>query len=133
MSPSGSRQVTDAFELPNYPIQCRGTALRPPDIMIRPSRIPEHVERPAFRAMRDEAAQREPDFDCVDLAVARTRRRRAKDVERQVDDDPLMARHRSVEVTRLHPHDILRVHTIVMRRPVAVAGAGLPAGITAIG
>ena len=57
----------------------------------------------------------------------------AEDMERQVDDDALMARHRSVEVARFDPHDIFRIHARCMRRPIAVAGAGLPAVVAAVG
>ena len=81
MTACGSKQATNAFDLPDYPVQCRGTALRPPNIMIRPSRIPEHIERPAFRAMCDEAAQREPHLDRVDFPLVRPRGSGAKDME----------------------------------------------------
>lgn len=40
--------------------------------------------------------------------------------------------HASPEVARLKVHDRLGVHVIGMRRPVAVAGCGLPPGIAAV-
>ena len=61
------------------------------DIVIGPGRVPEHVERPPLRAVRDQAAQREADLDRVDLALSRAGGGGAQDVEGELDDDPVMA------------------------------------------
>ncbi len=88
----------------------------------------------SVRAMRDQAAQREPHLDCVDLALARPRGGPAQDVERQVYDDPLMARHgQSMKVAGLDPHHLFGVLAIGVRWPVAVARARSPAGIARSG
>lgn len=66
-----------APDLPDNAVQRCGASLRATDIVIGAGRVPEHIERPALRAMCDQAAKREPHLDCVDLALARPRGGRA--------------------------------------------------------
>lgn len=58
------------FELSHHSIQRCGAALGAPDVMIGPGGVPDHIKRPAFWAVGDQAAQHEAHLDAVNLALA---------------------------------------------------------------
>ncbi|MDP1027033.1 hypothetical protein Q5H91_07405 [Sphingomonas sp. KR1UV-12] len=84
------RRLSAIVYLSQDAIQRGRATLRPADVVIRPRRVPEHVERPTLWAVCEEAPQCEANFDRVDLSLVGARGSCTQDVEGQVDDDPLV-------------------------------------------
>ena len=55
------------MELPRDLVECSCTSPRTTDVMIGCNRAPEQVERPSSGAVGEQASQRQPHFDRVDL------------------------------------------------------------------
>ena len=98
MAARGSRTLTvqtplrtsRAPQLPDDPVERRGHTLCPADLVLLPGGIPVELEGPAFRAVREQAAQRQPDLDDIDARVRAARNAATQDMHRQRDDNALM-------------------------------------------
>jgi hypothetical protein len=79
-------------QLPDYPIEGGSNALGTTNVVVLLRGIPIKFERPAFGAMRQEAAEREAHLHAVDAGISAFRNARAQNMDRQRDDDTLVTR-----------------------------------------
>jgi len=71
-----------AAQLADDPVERRGHALCPTDLVLLSCGIPVELEGPAFRAVREQAAQRQPDLDDIDARVRAARDTASQDMHR---------------------------------------------------
>ena len=98
MAARGSRTLTvqtplrnsRAPQLPDDPVERRSHTLCPADLVLLPGCVPIEFEGPAFRAVRQQAAQRQSDLDDIDTSVRAARHTAPQDMHRQRYDNALM-------------------------------------------